>query len=147
MILKYWSVPILNESRLELPGPTPAQRRVQTTTTYDLSDRRLHVLKLNLFEPGALLAVIGLSVLFFVLIYVFTLFVPGIVLAVTKDESLGWLFGAWAVPVLVAAVLIARKSLIDKKMMRFAVTERGTPLRKIHLVAEDKWDRWVARLR
>jgi hypothetical protein len=136
MILKYWSVPILNESRLERPGPTPAQRRVQTTTTCDLRDRRLHALAMNPVAPGNVLSMIGWSILYFLMAYIVTIFVPGLVLAITKNSSLGWVFAVWAGPVAGLAVLMAWKGLTNKKMMRFALAERGLPARKVHIVRE-----------
>lgn len=148
MILRYWSVPILDESRLELPGPTPNQRRVQTTTTYNVAGRRLHALEVKMLRPGPILAILGISLFFFVGIYAVTIMVPGIILAVTKDDSLGWIFAVWAVPVFITAIFVARDGYLKRKMMRFALVERGLPSKaKLHLVAEEKWDRWAAQLK
>jgi hypothetical protein len=148
MILRFWSVPIISESRLDLPGPMPNQRRVQTTTTYDLGGRRLHALEVKVLKPGPVLVILGISLLFFVPLYAVTIFVPGIILAITKNNSLGWLFFVWAVPVLGLAVSAARGEYLTRKRMKFALAERGlTAKAKLQLVTDEKWDRWVAQLK
>ncbi len=147
MILRYWSVPVLDESRIELPGPSPAQRRVQTTTFFDLRDRRHHAFEIHFLRPDPILKMFPAALLFFIGFCIATFIVPAGIMAITKDESLAWIFGVWAIVALIVAVLMAKENYKKKKMMSFALAERGAPVRKVHLVSEKDWDRWAARLR
>jgi hypothetical protein len=148
MILRYSSVPILDEMKLELPGRTPGERKVQTTTIYNMRDRRQHVLEIKLCRPAVILKILAFSLLYFAGIYMFTLFVPGGILAITKDKTLGWVFGAWAIPVFIGAIGLSRNNVLNRQMLKHALKERELPASaKIHIVPERQWDRWVAKLR
>jgi hypothetical protein len=143
----YWSVPILSQNAIDLPGKY-GQRIQRTTTIYNVGDRRHHTLAVRWFSPGILLRFVLMVLIFFPLTYMFTFFVPGILLAITKDESLSWVFAAWAVVSLIIATLISRKGLLEKIMTRHALKERGLSANtKIAIVPDGKWDRWAARLK
>ena len=143
----FWSVPILSQDATDLPGKY-GQRMQRTTTIYNVGDRRHHTLAVRWLSPGILLRFVLMVLIFFPLTYMFTFFVPGILLAITKDESLSWVFAAWAVVSLIIATLISRKGLLEKLMTRHALKERGLPANtKIAIVPDGKWDRWAARLK
>ncbi len=147
MDVNFWSVPIVSQSAIDLPGKY-GQRMQRTTTTYNVGDRRHHTLAVRWLSPGILFKSILIYLVFFVTAYIFTLAVPGIVLAITKDKSLGWLFGAWAGVVAIVAVVLTRNELIKKVMIRHGLKERGLPANtKIAIVPDERWERWVARLK
>jgi hypothetical protein len=86
--------------------------------------------------------------IFFVLAYVFTLFVPGILASILKDKTPTWIFAAWGAVSLIISIILSRKGLLERFMTREALKERGLPARtKIALVPDAKWDRWVSRLK
>lgn len=144
----YWSVPILSQNSIDLPGKHYGQGIRRTTTIYNVGDRRLHTLAVRWLNPGILLRLLLMVLAYFVLTYIFTLFVPGILLAITKDESLSWIFAIWAVVILVLSIVISRHELMKKLMTRHGLKERGLPPNtKIAIVADNKWDRWVSRLK
>ena len=143
----FWSVPILSQDAIVLPGKY-GQRIQRTTTIYNVGDRRHHTLAVRWLSPGILLRFVLMVLIFFPLTYMFTFFVPGILLAITKDESLSWVFAAWAVVSLIIATLISRKGLLEKIMTPHALKERGLSANtKIAIVPDGKWDRWAARLK
>ncbi len=147
MDVNFWSVPIVSQSAIDLPGKYGQGVR-RTTTLYNVGDRRHHKAAVHWLSPGILFKSILIYLFFFVTVYIFTLAVPGIVLAITKDKSLGWLFGAWAGVVAIVAVVLTRSDLIKRVMIRHALKERGLPANaKIAIVPDGRWDRWVAKLR
>lgn len=147
MDVNFWSVPILHQSAIDLPGKY-GQRMQRTTTIYNVGDRRHHTLAVRWLSPGTLLRFLLMVLIFFVLTYIFTFFVPGIVLAITKDKSLSWVFAVWAVVVLVVVIVMSRLALMDKLMTRQALKERGLSAgTKIVVVLDRNWDRWAAKLK
>ncbi len=86
--------------------------------------------------------------IFFVLTYMFTFFVPGILASILKDKTPRWILGAWAVVSLIIATLISRKGILERLMTRHALKERGlSASTKIAIVPDERWERWVARLK
>lgn len=143
----YWSVPILSQNAIDLQGKYGQGTR-RTTTVYNVGDRRHHTLAVRWLSPGILLRFLLMVLAFFVLTYMFTFFVPGIVLVITKDESLAWVFAVWAVVVLVAVTAMSRLALLERLMTQHALKERGLPRNaKIAIVPNEKWDRWAAKLK
>lgn len=147
MDVNFWSVPIVSQSAIDLPGKY-GQRMQRTTTIYNVGDRRHHTLAVRWLSPGTLLRFLLMVLIFFVLTYIFTFFVPGILAAILKDKTPTWIFGAWAVVSLVIATAISRKGLLERLMTRQALKERGLPMNtKIAIVPDERWERWVARLK
>lgn len=148
MILQYWSVPVLDRSTIELPGPYSGQRKQLTTTIYAIGNRRRHRLDLRMGRPVSILNLLLTTILHFAGIYIATVFVPGIILAVTKDPSLSWVFKAWALPVLVIAVVTAREHFLSGRMLKHARNERGLAASaQLHIVPDRKWNQWISKLK
>lgn len=147
MDVNFWSVPILSHSAIDLPGKY-GQRMQRTTTVYNVGDRRHHTLAVRWLHPGTLLTFFFMVLAYFVLAYMLTFFVPGILLAITKDESLSWVFAVWALVILVLAAVISRHELMKKLMTRHALKERGLSTNtKIAIVPDGRWERWAAKLK
>ncbi len=147
MVVNFWSVPIRSQSSIDLPGKY-GQTIQRTTTIYDVGARRHHTLAVRWLSPGTLFRFIPMVLIFFVLAYVFTLFVPGILASILKDKTPTWIFAAWGAVSLIISIILSRKGLLERFMTREALNERGLPARtKIALVPDAKWDRWVSRLK
>ncbi len=147
MDLNFWSVPIRSQISIDLPEKYG--RTIQRTTTiYDIGGRRHHTVAVRWLSPGTLLRFIPMVLILFVLVYVFTLFVPGILGSILKDKTPTWIFAAWGAVSLIISIILSRKGLLERFMTREALKERGLPARaKIALVPDAKWDHWVSRLK
>jgi choline-glycine betaine transporter len=148
MDVNFWSVPILSQTTMELPGKSAGQRIQRTTTYFNVRERRHHTLAVRWLNPVTLLKFLGWLLCFFVATYVFTLFVPGILASILKDKTPNWIFAVWGLVALVISTALARKGVLDRLMTRHALKERGLAAKtKIAIVPDKRWDRWAAKLK
>jgi choline-glycine betaine transporter len=148
MDVNFWSVPILSQMSIELPGKSAGQRIQRTTTYFNVRERRQHTLAVYCLNPVTLLKFLGMLLFFFVAIYVFTIFVPGILASILKDKTPNWILAAWGLVVLIISTALARWGVLDRLMTRQALKERGLAVKtKIAIVPDKRWDRWAAKLK
>jgi hypothetical protein len=148
MDVNFWSVPIMDETTIELPGPSVSQRIQRTTTFFNLRERRHHTLPVRWINPGVLLKFLGMLLFYFIAVCVFTFFVPAILGSIMKDKTPTWFLAAWALVVLIISTAFSRKELLKKLMTRHALKERGLSANtKVAIIPDGHWDRWAAKLK
>jgi hypothetical protein len=140
-------VPITDQTSI-LKRHDGASRTMETTTIYNVGERRHHTLKVRWLTPGFLFKFLGMLVFYFIGVCMLTFAAPAILGSIMKDKTPTWLLAAWAMIALLISAALTRKELWKKLMTRQALKERGLAAKaKIAIVPDRHWDGWAAKLK